>query len=73
MPPNTHYKKAYILPDGFIPGPNKPKYPDSFLLPTLYHIACLQHEGLPIWDAVTNLHCSVVNVPVVGTSVQLRG
>jgi hypothetical protein len=47
-------KKAYVLPGGFIPGPNKPKNMDSFLFPGLHHLCALQREGLYIWDASTN-------------------
>ncbi|KAJ3553191.1 hypothetical protein NP233_g12702 [Leucocoprinus birnbaumii] len=49
--PDRRYKKTHVLPGGFIPGPNKPKHLDSFLFPSLYHIAALQNEGLKIWDA----------------------
>lgn len=52
--PNERYKKKYVLPGGFIPGPNKPKNTDSFLFPGLYHLSALQHEGLQIWDGSTN-------------------
>jgi len=49
--PDLRYKKKHIFPATFIPGPNKPKHPDSFLFPGLYHLAALQKEGLMIWDA----------------------
>jgi hypothetical protein len=49
--PGDRYKKKYILPGGFIPGPNKPKNVDSFLLPGMHHLSALQKEGLRIWDA----------------------
>ena len=48
---DKHYKKCYVLPGGFIPGPNKPKNIDSFLFPGLHHLAALQNERLCIWDA----------------------
>ena len=51
LPPNERYKKHYVLPGGFIPGPNKPKNLDSFLFPGLHHVRALQNEGLHIWDA----------------------
>jgi hypothetical protein len=49
--PDVRYKKRYVLPDTFIPGPNNPKNPDSFLYPSFHHLATLQREGLHIWDA----------------------
>ncbi|KAG2751918.1 hypothetical protein P692DRAFT_20705709, partial [Suillus brevipes Sb2] len=49
--PGDRYKKKYILPGGFIPGPNKPKNVDLFLLPGMHHLSALQKEGLHIWDA----------------------
>jgi hypothetical protein len=52
--PGTHYKKKHVLTGGFIPGPNKPKHPDSFTFPGLHHLAALQREGLPIWNCITN-------------------
>lgn len=51
--PDTRYKKKYVLPGGFIGGPNKPKNPDSFLFPSLYHLAALQKEGLKIYNGMT--------------------
>ncbi|KIJ06008.1 hypothetical protein PAXINDRAFT_92621 [Paxillus involutus ATCC 200175] len=53
--PDTRYKKQYVLPGVIIPGPNKPKNIDSFLFPGFHHIAAIQHEGLPIWDAARGL------------------
>jgi hypothetical protein len=52
--PQDRYKKKYVLPGGFIPGPNKPKNVDSFLFPGLYHLAAVQREGLTVWDASQN-------------------
>ena len=49
--PEVHYKKDFVIPGGFIPGPKKPKILDSFLFPGLYHLAALQKEGLTIWNA----------------------
>lgn len=40
-----------MLPGGVIPGPNKPKYIQSFLYPGFHHLAAIQREGLSIWDA----------------------
>ena len=55
LPPELRYKKKHVLPAGFIPGPGKPKNLDSFLFPSLYHLAALQKEGLKIWDAHRNV------------------
>jgi len=49
--PDKRYKKKYILLGAIIPGPNKPKSPDSFIFSGLHHVAALQNEGLMIWDA----------------------
>ena len=49
--PDLRYKKKYVLPGGFVPGPNAPKNLDSFLFPGLHHVAALQNDGLAIWDA----------------------
>ncbi|KZT32395.1 hypothetical protein SISSUDRAFT_994105, partial [Sistotremastrum suecicum HHB10207 ss-3] len=50
--PALRYKKQYIMPGGFIPGPKKPKNIDSFLFPSLHHLAALQKEGLKVWNAL---------------------
>ncbi len=52
--PDKQYKKKYILPGAIIPEPNKPKNPESFMYPSLHHLAALQNEGLCIWDASAN-------------------
>lgn len=54
LSPDQRYKKRAVLPGGFIPGPNKPKVVDSYMYPSLHHLAALQLEGLPIWDAESN-------------------
>lgn len=54
LSPDERYKKKHVLPGGFIPGPNKPKNMDSFLFPGLYHLAAVQNEGLPVWDALSS-------------------
>jgi len=56
LPPDVRYKKRYVIPGGFVPGPNKPKNIDSFVFPGLYHLAALQNEGLRIWDASRGAH-----------------
>ena len=53
LPPELRYKKRFVTPAFVIPGPNKPKNLDSFLYTSLHHIAALQHDGLRVWDAVT--------------------
>jgi hypothetical protein len=51
LPPNMRYKKSFVIPGAIIPGPNKPWDIDSFMFPSLYHIAALQLEGLTVHDA----------------------
>ena len=45
LSPELRYKKAYILPGGFVPGPNPPKNVESFLLPSFGHVSAIQCEG----------------------------
>ena len=52
--PNNHYKKLCILPAFFIHSPNKPKNCNSYLYPSLHHLAALQKEGLHVWDTLPN-------------------
>jgi hypothetical protein len=54
LPPDMRYKMARMLPQVFIPGPNKPKHMDSFLFRTFHHLSALMKEGLKIWDAAQN-------------------
>jgi hypothetical protein len=56
LPPEVRYKKKFVIPAGFIPGPEKMKDGDSFIYPVLYHISALQNQGLRIWDASTQSH-----------------
>jgi hypothetical protein len=51
LPPELRYKKTFVIPGAIIPGPNKPGDLDSFLFPSLYHVAALQREGLWVYDA----------------------
>jgi hypothetical protein len=51
--PDLRYKKKYVLPGGFIPGPNKPKNLDSFVYTGLCHLSALQKDGLRVWDCLT--------------------
>jgi hypothetical protein len=49
--PDKRYKKRFILPGGFIGGPNKPRNVDSYICVGLSHLAAIQKEGLKVWDA----------------------
>jgi hypothetical protein len=51
LSPDLRYKKKYILPANFIPGPNKPSNTESFLLPSFRHASALQKDGLKVYDA----------------------
>ncbi|KAF8241157.1 hypothetical protein L208DRAFT_1229765 [Tricholoma matsutake] len=37
--PGLHYTKSFVIPGSFVPGPNKPQDIDSYLFPSLYHVA----------------------------------
>ncbi|KIL61538.1 hypothetical protein M378DRAFT_82439 [Amanita muscaria Koide BX008] len=50
LSPQIRYKKRYVLPGGFIPGPNKPGNLESFILPSFRHLSALQKNGLRAWD-----------------------
>ena len=52
LSPDLRYKKPYVLPAGFVPGPNKPGNIESFVLPSLRHASALQKEGLNCWDGL---------------------
>ncbi|PCH40628.1 hypothetical protein WOLCODRAFT_35384, partial [Wolfiporia cocos MD-104 SS10] len=67
--PDVHYRKTHIMPAGFIPGPNKPKNIDSFILPSLPHVASFmgQHEKLKIWCEQHGLYESKLYI-VVGAA-----
>lgn len=49
--PDVCYKKKHVLIGGFMPGKNKPRNTDSYFFPGLHHVAAIQKEGLPIWNA----------------------
>ncbi|EJD50606.1 hypothetical protein AURDEDRAFT_58434, partial [Auricularia subglabra TFB-10046 SS5] len=54
LSPDLRYKKRWVIPGGFIPGPNKPKLFESFIFPGLHHIAAINKlpgGGLPVWHA----------------------
>jgi hypothetical protein len=63
LPPNMRYKKSFMIPGAIVPGPNKPWDIDSFMFPSLYHIAALQLEGLTVYDA--SLGALVKSCPLV--------
>ena len=54
LPPSMRYKKDFVIPGAIVPGPNKPGDLESFLFPSLCHVAALQCEGLRIFDSSTN-------------------
>jgi hypothetical protein len=56
LSPDKCYQKIHVCPGGFIPGPNKPKNLDSFLIVGMHNLAALQNKGLVIWDASCNVH-----------------
>jgi hypothetical protein len=47
--PEKRYKRRYVLPGGFIPGPKNMKFSDSFLFRGLQHINAIQRDGLSMW------------------------
>ena len=51
LAPGDRYKKWYVLPGGFVPGPNTPKNFDLLFFSSVYHLSALQREGLVVWDA----------------------
>lgn len=73
LSPDLRYKKRYVMPGGFIPGPNAPKDTDSFVFPGLEHLAALQKEGLKIWRAshntIANSHPYLVFITADGVGL----
>ncbi|KAF9019797.1 hypothetical protein BDZ89DRAFT_1116600 [Hymenopellis radicata] len=67
---NVRYLKKHIRPAFTIPGPNHPKHMDSFIFPSLHHLAALQNEPgrLQIWDARDEQQHSSDPYLVYGTS-----
>jgi hypothetical protein len=51
LPPQFRYKKCFFIPGAIVPGPKKLEEIDSFLFPSLSHVAALQCEGLKAYDA----------------------
>jgi hypothetical protein len=51
LPLDMRYKKVFVIPGTIVPGPHKPGEIDSFLFPSIHHIAALQCKGLRIYDS----------------------
>jgi hypothetical protein len=68
LPLDLRYKKKFIIPVGFILGPQKMKDSNFFLYPLLYHISVLQGEGLWIWDASMQTHISWLTLFILVTA-----
>jgi hypothetical protein len=73
LSPDLRCKKAYILPGGFVPGPNRPKNVESYLIPSFRHVSAIQREGgLAIWEGqmqevrTSNLFFAGGNADTVG-------
>ncbi|TFK58978.1 hypothetical protein BDN72DRAFT_781368 [Pluteus cervinus] len=54
LPPELRYKKQFMIPAGFAPGPNKPDNVASFALPSWRHVGALSTKGLKVWDGDLN-------------------
>ena len=63
LPLNMCYKKVFVILGAIVPGPKQQWDIDSFMFPSLYHIAALQCEGLSIYD--TSLGNLVQSCPLV--------
>lgn len=66
--PDKQYKKQYVFPGGFIPGPNKPKWVNSFKFPGMHHLSALQKEGLKLWDPIHNIVVTSFPFLALGTA-----
>lgn len=64
LSPDKCYKKKFVLPAFFVPGPNKPNIMESFLLPSFRHVMALQKEGLKVYDG--HEKCLIVSRPFFG-------
>ena len=62
--PGLRYTKSFVIPGSFVPGPNKPREIDSYLFPSLHHLAAIQREGLKIFDASTSMEIQR-SIPIV--------
>ena len=61
LSPDLLYKKRFVLPACFVPGPNKPDNMESFLLPSFRHVSALQKEGLRVYDG--HQQCYIISRP----------
>ena len=73
LPPSLRYKKRFVIPGAIVPGPNKPGDIDSFLFPSLSHVAALQREGLRIYDASLDSYFSSRPLIIFATADSLGG
>src|SRR6266702_4656476 len=73
LPPGMRYKKAFVIPAAIVPGPSKPREIDSFIFPSLYHVAALQREGLRIYDAFLGAFVPAVTPCVFFATVDSLG
>lgn len=71
LPPELRYKKRFVIPGAIVPGPNKPEDIDSFLFPSLAHVAALQREGLRIYDASVEAYTRLSPVILYATADSL--
>lgn len=56
IPPAERFKKRNMFLVGFIPGPNNPKYLDSFIFPLVQEFLQLE-SGVPdVWNSAQNQH-----------------
>jgi hypothetical protein len=53
LSPEVRFKKRYILPGGFVPGPEHMGNSASFILPGLQNLNAIMKEGLRYWDVLT--------------------
>ena len=73
LPLTLHYNKRFVIPGAIVPGPNKPGDIDSFLFPSLYHVAALQCEGLWIYDASVDSYISQAKPLVIFATADSLG
>jgi hypothetical protein len=67
LPPDMRYKMSRMLPQVFIPGPNKPKQMDSFLFRTFHHVCALMKSGLRICLSGKLIHQDKAQLLVIPT------
>jgi hypothetical protein len=51
LSPGVRYKKRYMLPGGFVGGPDHIRNASSYLLPGLQNFNAISKEGLGLWKA----------------------